>query len=245
MNIKVLSATSLKIIAIILMFGDHVHQMFAGSPVGLTILGRAVFPIFLFCVAESFHYTRSKGRLILRLGIAAVLMAMGSIFLMQILPNESIFLFNSAFSCFFITAIYMKVWDMLRAKKWLGGGLLAILPIVLAMPAVVFFDNEWVFNRICLLVPSLLTLTDGGWFMVALGVLFYVLRCHRVRQIIILLAFAAISGFYYGNPFQPFMALGALPIIMYNGLKGRGLKWLFYGFYPVHIWILYIIATIY
>jgi len=46
----------------------------------------------------------------------------------------------------------------------------------------------------------------------------------------------------YGNP--QWMMIFALPfILMYNGEKGRGLKYLFYVFYPVHIIILYYVGN--
>lgn len=49
------------------------------------------------------------------------------------------------------------------------------------------------------------------------------------------------TDFLYGDP--QWMMILALPIIlMYNGEKGRGLKYLFYVFYPVHIIILYFIG---
>ncbi len=45
----------------------------------------------------------------------------------------------------------------------------------------------------------------------------------------------------YGNP--QWMMIFSLPIIfMYNGKKGRGLKYLFYIFYPLHIVVLYFIG---
>ena len=57
-----LNATTIKIIAIVLMVFDHIHQMwaFSGAPMWLNWLGRPVFPIFLFAMAESFHYTRNQ-----------------------------------------------------------------------------------------------------------------------------------------------------------------------------------------
>ena len=44
---KLCNATNLKYLAIVLMFLDHIHQMFEGmgAPLWLTMLGRLVFPI--------------------------------------------------------------------------------------------------------------------------------------------------------------------------------------------------------
>jgi hypothetical protein len=38
------------------------------------------------------------------------------------------------------------------------------------------------------------------------------------------------------------MVFAALPILLYNGLRGRGDKYFFYAFYPGHIYLLYLIA---
>ena len=63
-NWQFLNATTLKLIAAALMFIDHIHEMFShvGAPMWLTMLGRLVFPMFLFASSESFHYTHSKKR---------------------------------------------------------------------------------------------------------------------------------------------------------------------------------------
>ncbi|MDU5111608.1 MAG: TraX family protein [Clostridium sp.] len=61
--------------------------------------------------------------------------------------------------------------------------------------------------------------------------------------------FILLSGFSftYENLFlinYQWMMVFALPfMLIYNGKRGKGLKWLFYVFYPVHIFILFIIGN--
>ncbi len=41
------------------------------------------------------------------------------------------------------------------------------------------------------------------------------------------------------------MMIGALPLmLLHNGARGRGLKWLFYLFYPAHIAALFLIGNL-
>lgn len=49
------------------------------------------------------------------------------------------------------------------------------------------------------------------------------------------------TDLFYGNP-QWMMILSLPFLLMYNGEKGRRWKYLFYGFYPVHIIILYFVG---
>jgi hypothetical protein len=100
-------------------------------------------------------------------------------------------------------------------------------------------------KRICLqlytlFLPSLFV-TEGGFLMVALGVLFYIFHGKRYFQVlslgIISIISAAANGFsdLFSNNYQWMMFFSAIPIILYNGEKGKGLKSFFYYFYPAHI----------
>ena len=250
-----LNVTSIKIIAVVLMVFDHIHQMFApmGVPVWLTWLGRPVFPLFLFAMAESFHYTRSRKKLLIRILLASWIMTVVNMALGTVLPNNDVVLVNNAFSTFFVTTLYMLFFDMLvdgikTRKPWeiIGAILLCAVPVLAAIPVIwaTSLANPlplWIF-RALFYIPNILLL-EGGPAMVVLGVLFYVFRCWRWAQVTALAALSVIV-FYLNPSFQWMMVFAVIPMLLYNGEKGIGMKNFFYIFYPTHIYLLYIIATL-
>lgn len=258
---KILDATTLKLVAVALMFLDHIHQMFVhvGAPMWLTMLGRPVFPIFLFVSAESFYHTRSKKKYLQRLLWASWGMTLFTVALQSVLPNDDIVLMNNAFSTFFIAVFYMMLWDLfmegVQKKKpaRIGKAILCgFLPVLGTIP--LFFVAGLSANEnipfpviralitVAMMVPNILTI-EGGAAMAALGVGFYIFRKHRAMQIILLLAFSAVV-YFTGDHIQWMMCFAAVPIALYNGEHGKGLKNFFYLFYPLHIGVLYIVSTL-
>lgn len=252
------TATNLKLLAIILMVFDHIHQMFTsvGAPIWLTYLGRPVFPLLLFLAADSFHYTRDKKKYLGRLLLASLTMTIGSLILTNIFPNSEIVLMNNAFSTFFVTSLYMLAWDYLSqgfkeksAKKVILSILIGILPILTAIPMLFIIQlsealptlNPQTVAKLALLIPNLLTV-EGGVLMVALGLSFYIFRGHIWAQVSLLAILSALL--FATGDFQWMMIFAAIPMFLYNGEKGRGLKNFFYIFYPLHIWLLYLLATL-
>jgi len=255
---KSINATTLKILAAVLMVFDHVHQMFwpVGAPDWLTWLGRPVFPIFLFIMAESFYYTHDRKKLMIRLLMASWLMTVFNFVLGAfILPSDDIVLMNNAFSTFFVSVLYMLFWDMfvegIKAKKVLKiicAILLCFVPVLATAPLILVTTLEtlpplWLI-RALFFIPNILII-EGGPAMAALGVLFYALRSWRLAQVAVLVALSIIVYVNSPESAQWMMVFAAIPILLYNGEKGRGMKHFFYIFYPAHIYLLYIIAVLF
>lgn len=258
---QILDATTLKFLAVLLMVLDHIHEMFVsmGAPMWLTMAGRLVFPMFLFAASESFYYTHSKKRYLQRLLFASWGMTIFTFILQAVLPNPDVVLMNNAFSTFFVTGLYMLCWDTLKAgirqkspMKIGKAAVIFLVPILSAIPvylmAMLSFNENVpgsvirLLARIALLIPNILAV-EGGAPLVVLGLLFYIFRKHRTIQIGVLLALSLIV-YLSGNMVQSFMALAAIPIALYNGKRGKGMKNFFYIFYPAHNGLLYCIATL-
>jgi hypothetical protein len=252
-----LNGFHLKIIGIVLMVFDHVHQMFYifGAPEWLTWLGRPVAAIFLFLCAEGYHYTRSKIRYMLLLFAGFQSMNIISTLLTEMMSLDDVALINNIFGTLLMAACYMMFTDMLRravSEKKPGASLLAISYMLLLFAVgaigILGLTSEslplWVKFVMLRFIPSPITV-EGGFVLVFLGVLFYIFRNSRKTQAAILLAVSVLSYFLTADSVQWLMALAIIPILLYNGERGAGGKagkYFFYVFYPAHIYLLYVAA---
>jgi len=252
------SGSALKYFAAALMVCDHLHQMFFQEAIWLTMLGRVVAPIFLFMCAEGFHYTRNRKRYLLQLLAGFWAMNAVNLALSTAFPMENVMLMNNIFSTMFVSALYMLFWDIAaagvkekKAGKVLGGIGLALLPVLSMVPAMFLVQGDGTISRPVAIaisfIPSVL-MVEGGFTFVLLAVAFYVLRKHRLLQMLPLVLIGGLS-FYTGlgtaTNIQWMMVFAAIPLLLYSGARGRGgrfNKYFFYIFYPAHIYIMYLIA---
>jgi hypothetical protein len=250
---KGLTGNAIKTIGIILMVFDHLHQMFwvQGAPYWFHLLGRPVLPIFLFMCAEGFYYTRSRGKYLLRLFIGFICMNAVNNVLTIAMFNENVMLINNVFGTMLLTVMYLLFIEMLRegirekqTKKIVAGSLLMLLPVIYSLAFLAILD---IMTRqliiVLFLIPNFLTV-EGGVLSVVFGILFYLCREKRLMQTFTLSIFSALSltidsGHY---KVQWLMIFALLPILLYNGKRGKGNKYFFYIFYPAHIYLFYIIA---
>ncbi|MDR2418923.1 MAG: conjugal transfer protein TraX [Treponema sp.] len=255
---QVLSGTGVKIAGIVLMTMDHVRQMFAthGAPDWLSWFGRPVAAIFLFLCAEGFFYTRNRKRYMLQLLVGFLFMSAMNQVLSATMPMEHIALINNIFGTLFLATWYMWMIDRVaggfRGKSpakifSAAGGML--LPFIVSFAALLLLQSEnQIAVRVILFIPNLL-FAEGGFALVFMGVAFYILRKYRLAQAALVLAVSVLTWYASKDSvspdFQWLMVFAVIPIILYNGKRGKaqkGGKYFFYVFYPAHIYLLYCAA---
>ena len=222
-----LDGTMLKIIAMVSMVFDHAGDMFFPDVLWPRMVGRLAMPLFSFCIAEGYIHTRDKNKYLLRMCIFA---------LVSEVPFDLAFEGNinlthqNIMLTFAIAILALRLFDLIRESKKdsgkysIGRTILGSL-VVIAMAGV-----------------SLAVKADYTIFAVISVFLFYILKDTRIYiRSGVGVAFLALTrtvGYYCATGFS------IIPLLLYNGKKGKGLKWLFYAFYPGHLLLLYVLKLV-
>ncbi len=248
----------IKILGIILMFIDHVHEMFAGAgiPTWVDLFGRPVATLFMFLSVEGFTHTHNQKRYLLRLLIGFWIMAIGNMIINQLFTVGRLGLMNNIFSDLFVGVLTMYGIQTIstgrsnhRVSQILTGIFIIAIPIILSVVVVILSQPGMptFASAIMLLLPT--PLTAENTIFLYLGPVLYLLRNHRGWQMISIAVFAFLTtGFNFTDLFtqntQWLEVLAVIPLSLYNGQLGRSMKGFFYAFYPLHIWGLYILASL-
>ena len=223
-KLRILDGTSLKLIAMISMVFDHVGDMFFPGALWMRMIGRLAMPLFSFCIAEGYAHTRNKQRYLLRMGVFALVseIPFDLAFEGRVgLGHQNIML------SFFLAILALMLFDRIRGegKEHAAGKTLLGILCVCAVA-----------------VLALVLRADYTLFAVLAVFLFYVLRNrHPLLRCGVGVGFLALTrtvGYYRAT------GLSLIPLLLYNGKRGRGLKWLFYAFYPGHLLLLYLLKTV-
>lgn len=226
-----LNANHLKMIAIAAMTVDHIADLlFPGFPahpaaVFMHLLGRLTAPIMWFFICEGFFYTRSARRYMLRMLVFAVV---------------------SHFAYCFAFGI-----DVVPLRSGLLNQTSVIWPLFWAIAALWLFHGQntlkpW--HKYALLIAINLITFPSDWSCIAvMAILFmYDHRGDLKKQTLFMLlwvAVYAVVSFFFVNKTYALVQLGVVlvyPLLRrYNGQKGRAkwLKWFFYLYYPLHLFL--------
>jgi hypothetical protein len=211
--------------ALVFMVFDHIYYFFSFTnyiPICYKLIGRLAFPIFLFALSESYYYTSNKKKLMYRLFIGSLLMIVINYHINKYIQRSDGFIITpNIFGTMFMITFYLYLLDKIKEKK--TSNISCILYIVfyfISLPLTLF--------------------VEGGPVFILLGLVMYYTRTNRNIQILL---FSIISlSLIFVNIYESYqwvMIFSIIFFILYNGEKGKGLKHLFYVFYPSHIYILY------
>jgi len=201
---------------------DHTGDIFFPAIMWPRMIGRLAMPIFSFFIAEGFSHTRSRKKYLCRIGLFALIseIPFDLAFEGRVgLGHQNIML------SFFLAVVALMLFDWIHGGKNLEGTHTSIGKTALGVFAVA-----------AIAALSLLLRADYTAFAVIAVFLFYVLRQKhpllRSGAGVAFLALTRTMGYYCATGFS------FIPLALYNGKKGKGLKWLFYGFYPGHLLLL-------
>ena len=200
---------TLKIIAIVTMFLDHYYRII-GGPEWLSMLGRLAFPIFAFSISEGYSHTKNVNKYLMRLLNFAIIIQLPNFLGFQEYP----------LNIFFTLALGLFCLEILDNNK---------INIVVRYIVVLY---------LCFLAEK--TGLDYGAYGVILIILFNKLRNNKLYIFIAFLALNLVI-LKIGNlsEMQIYSIFSLIPIFLYNGKKGYGMKYFFYLFYPLHFIFLY------
>ena len=229
MSKRPLSQEGLKFLACAIMLLDHIGATLI--PWGtLRIIGRLAFPIFCFLLAEGAHYTRNPRNYLLRLGIGAILSE---------LPFDLALFGNWSWQHQSVMITLLLGAMALLAMKRMTQPLLKILVLLLFAFLADFMNTDY--GGAGVLMIALFGLTRErkyGWLVQLLGMY---LICRWIIP-------GGVVWFIDRYVFiEIFAILALIPIWLYSGKKStssRAVQWAFYLFYPVHLWILYLISIL-
>ena len=222
---KGLTGNQLKLIAMVTMTVDHIGHILFPGVLWLRLIGRLAMPIYAYFISEGCHYTRSMPKYLATMVITAMIC--------QVVT----FLAGSLYQCILVTfsmsiGLIWLLKQALKSKKPLWWLLLAA-----ALMAVWFVTQT---------LPALLPGTDYDVDYGFGGVLMPVILWLIPNKPLKLLAAAGILFLINGANILYLCTLGAVALLaLYNGQRGKlKLKWLFYGYYPLHLGVLHLITML-
>ena len=243
---KRLNANWIKIIAVLAMTIDHIAWLvFPGYPcdlvpVAMHVIGRMACPIMCYFIAEGYHHTKDVGKYTRRLfGFAAVSHFAYIFFSPNFIDWKSFIPFYYGEVLNQTSVLWPLAWGLVMLRVANSEKIKEhVKPLLILLICLVTFLSDWsCIASLCILAFG----TNRGHFKKQmLWMVFYVAMYSAVY-------------FFALDPVYGLMQMAvilAIPVLaMYNGQRGhnqqvnRAMKWLFYLYYPLHLFVLGLIRA--
>lgn len=184
-------------------------------------IGRIGFPIFCFLLVEGFQKTHDVKKYALRLGVFALLSEIP--FDLAISGKVLEFSYQNVYFTLLFGLLTMVAFDWIGKKEWSANPKLDKAAKV-------------IFSAAALAVGAYVAeifRTDYGAIGVICIMVLYVFRKKKPAQIA-----AGCVAFLW----EVTAPLAFIPIGFYNGKRGLKVKYVFYAFYPVHLFLIWLVA---
>lgn len=244
---KTLDSNTLKFIAIVAMTIDHIAWLiFPGYnneivPVVLHLIGRLTCPIMCYFIAEGYHYTKNINKYTLRLFAFSFISHFAYIF------ASSDFVDWKSFIPFYYgdvlnqtSVMWPLAWGLVMLRIVNSERIKSSIKVILVLLiCVITFPSDWsCIASLCILAIGT---NKGNLKKQMLWMTFYVGVYSAVYFFALDKLYGIIQmGVIFSVPF----------IMMYNGQRGssqrinRAMKWLFYIYYPLHLFIIGFIQAV-
>ncbi|MBQ8814723.1 MAG: hypothetical protein IJZ85_09535 [Lachnospiraceae bacterium] len=215
-----ISGDTLKVIAMVTMFIDHFAHVFISPYSDLYLIlrgiGRLAFPLYCFLLVEGFLHTKNYNRYVLRMALFALIAEIPFDLALYGVP------IYWGYQSVMLTLLIGLIG--LGAYRWCVNRQLPIYGILVAVAAI---------------LAGWLTRCDYGAEGVLLIFIFYLFSYSPTRRAVGLGVWAVMFG-----GLEVWGACAVLPIALYSGARGKGgrwFKWFGYAFYPLHLFLLWLV----
>ncbi len=196
-------------------------DLWLGVYLAMRAVGRVTLPLFCFVLVEGFVHTRSRRKYALRLLLFALVSQLPFDYMLRLDFSYARYL-NIMFT---LLLSFCALWLGESAGTRLGLPRWGTMALV---GAVVFGAG---------MLADVLSMGYGSYCVYIIGAL-YLARGHRLAQFALGCALTVLTCRFDWGDVQMWAVVGFALIALYNGERGRGMKWFFYLFYPVHMLVL-------
>ncbi len=245
---KLLNSNMIKFIAIIAMTIDHIAwAIFPGYPkevfpVLLHIIGRITCPIMCYFVAEGYHHTRDIEKYTKRLFVFAFISHFAYVFAsMDFVDWKSFIPFYYGAVLNQTSVMWSLAWGLVMLRvansNKIKNNILKVLLIIII--CLISFPSDWsCIAGLCILAFG----TNRGNFKRQMEWMIFYVTIYAVVY------FLAVDKMYGLVQMAVILAIPILSI--YNGQRGKNIvvnkimKWLFYIYYPMHLFLIGIFQSV-
>ena len=205
-------------------------------------VGRVSFVLFAFLIVEGFLHTRSRAKYLLRLGLFALLSEIP--FDLAFSGELMDWTGQNIYWTLFLGVLVLTLWEQLGQYRGIPFQIARAVVLLAGCSAAFLFSTDYRYMGILLIFVLYLTRDKGlpaQFFSAGFVMLFGMWSSYCIRYV----GRFTVVELFYSSLREMYGLFAFVLIACYGGERGKQLpKAFYYGFYPVHLLLLYGIARL-